>query len=250
MKLSLALLLAFTACSYGVTSIFVNNTIATADTTNYHYVSQNLSAAGFVQFKAGSVDTAGGSVSSFVNSVSGQVRIGFFSGYNSATAMVLRDETTTLSTVLGMFTPVGETGADKFGDNTTSTLLIRSTGRITTNILNVTMVAGSGANSGTPTTGLTFGTRMFALVIDSATSRTGDASDGLLEKWSLVSGDDWIVPSSEQPLTLGFKTVDTAAEVFHGRLGSITSTNSIPEPTSFTLAGLAALGLVSRRRRA
>jgi hypothetical protein len=244
-KLILAIL-ALTSLSASAASITVSSSILSTDTTNYHYISQGLTGSGSVAFKKGDATIGGGEVVLTTMANGSQFRLGFITDLDATKTTILRDPATSLSTALSMFTPIGE-GTANYGDTNTSNYKIGTTGRIQTTTNNTVHVPGT--PNAVVSGGITYGSKLFLLLIDSTTSRTGDAADGANEKWALISATDWLIPNDGlTPVTLSIKNVDTAAEVFHGTLGSIGALNSIPEPSISALFLLgAAVGL--RRRR-
>jgi hypothetical protein len=193
---------------------------------------------------------SGGAILSTLN-----VYVGFFPGLPMD-----KINSHDLATVAASFVPIGVDLA-KVG---------RPTGTIGASTITYTPSTGTWAGAATVTpqagtantfnaNGLVAGTRLFVLMTEVPLAATpSENSSSTL--WALVGADPlvstaWAVPSSNltnRTLNLSAVDVDSGPgnEYFHGTKGSIILAASIPEPTNFTLAGLAALGLVSRRRRA
>lgn len=226
----LALLLACCAPLRAAT-IAVNNTLLAGDTANFHYGDSTTTVR--LKDSSGALLPAGT-----------DFRVGFFKNYSSSLDALLASSS--FENLMDPFNSngfvpigVGDTGT---GDNVTSFLQVREIGgvlRAITSIPNVSYL------SGTPNIdadGLTRGTRLFLFLVNQP------EFSGSPTEWGIFSASSWVIPAvGEADLTLAFKDVDTAAEVYRGKLGSL-GTAPVPEP-SVSLLALGALALGLRRRR-
>lgn len=112
-------------------------------------------------------------------------------------------------------------------------------------------VGGSIKNVEISAAGAPLGTRVFVWAFNQPGIAVTEST-----RMGIVSADTWLVanpavPGTNASLTLSLNTdLNLANEYFFGEQGSLILAAPVPEPTSFTLAGLAALGLFARRRRA
>ncbi len=257
-KILLSILVASTTGA-GAATIQVNNTLLATDVLNYHYINGGATTLA-VGLKTGVITTAGGTASNVSGVTLGTLyRVGLFNGLDATKMAILSNEATKLSDVLSMFTPLGTgVATSTLGTDNTANFKTTNTSGVDRTVTSFSGVTYSTdpANVSSAATGVGRGTRLFMLMVDSTTSINGDPADvasELGEKWTLISADDWLIPATGTANTvLAVKNVDTPAEVFHGRLGSIVLTNSfaggVPEPSMSILALFGAVVGLRRRR--
>ena len=181
-------------------------------------------------------------------------RIGFFLNYSAALDSSLRTnsfEFLTNPSNPNRFVPIG-VGGNSIGDNKLSPespgvkeFEIRDfsgTLRSLTTIGNISYLDGT---PNTEAAGLTRGTKLFLFLVNQS-----EFVGGANMEWGIFSATDWLIPTgtNNANLALEIKNIDTAAEVFHGSLGSL-KTAPVPESSSSVLAmTVAAIGLFRRRR--
>lgn len=158
------------------------------------------------------------------------------------------------------FVPLGVEGADSNlgGSAAGNPLGIKADGRFSGQLANVDFVTVNAAQNITANTlndgGLVRGTKVFLLIHNGAdvTATNLGTAFNMANELALVSGTGWVVNTGTlQSTTMAMSAIDTQAEIYRGTLGSIGAgaITPVPEPATFTLAGLAVLGLVGRRRR-
>lgn len=211
-------------------NIAINNTIGAADSANFHYSDSTTT----VRLK----DSTGALLP-----VGTDFRVGYFKGYTASLNSILSTSSfTDLTNPLNPngFVPIG-VGNTGTGDDVRVNMEIRDFGgtlRTITTVPNVSYLNGTPNTEGS---GLTRGTKLFLFLLNQA-----DFS-GTPTEWGIFSATTWEIPAAgDADVTLAFKEVDTAGEVFRGKLGSLGT--AVPEPTaSILVVGAVALGL--RRRR-
>ncbi len=234
MRSHLSLLaLELTISSAPAASVLVRDTLSDADAGNFHY---SIGATS-VPLR----DSAGAQLA-----IGSDFRIGFFLNYSQSLDSSLA--TATYQSLVNPSNPNrfiqigvgGTTAGDAVALNTLEIRTLSGASRALTTISNVTYATGT-ANSAVDNA-LTRGTKLFLFTTNSQDFSTTPT------EWGLFSATSWIVPTvGDADVTLAFKEVDTAGEVFHGSLGSL-RTAPVPEASTLVFA-LAALVPLNRRRR-
>ena len=190
------------------------------------------------------------------------IRIGFFRGFTTTgdnAALIaslgnLSPKATIFSTIQSTFIPLGEGIDSDLGTvplasaaprlaNRTINGVANQPGRLIGGVANINVNTDPEASVANPITGVPAGTRIFLLAYNSLSAETAT-------EVGIYSATNWLFPSSGSgTLQLNTTNVDTAGEVFHGRIGSLHLAGFVPEPSTSMMALLAGLGLVARRRR-
>jgi hypothetical protein len=88
------------------------------------------------------------------------------------------------------------------------------------------------------------GLRLYLMILDVPAASLASASSALV-----ISDPSWLIPAAGTR-TMSTSVIGDQSEVFVGTYGPTSLTlSAVPEPTSVALGGLAALGLMARRRR-
>ena len=141
---------------------------------------------------------------------------------------------------------------DPFGlhlNASASTNVAGSTLRVSVTEDNLTNFAGTLASLLSSIGGVTGGNVTYSVLVNGSTVFTGQSAD------HMVAGNAFADSGAATSLLSNPYSLTLTADIYHATGGKVTSLDfegSIPEPTSFALAGLAllGLGLASRRRKA
>jgi hypothetical protein len=199
------------------------------------------------------IGTAAGENSNVLATVGSRAVVGFFRGFvdDETTRTALSGTGTALTNYIQTnFVPLGSPAAvgDATGFGATSTVavgLVSGATSVSGGVTGASLVFASGTANAFSPGGVNRGTRMFLLVYDAPTSAEAT-------QLGIFSATNWTVPTTTSSImSMTLNSIDSQAEVFRGKLGSLilAPINPVPEASSSALALLAGLGLMSRRRR-